>query len=331
MTTTTQTALVTGGAGFLGSHICERLIGEGKRVICFDNMMTGRRDNVAHLLSHADFRLIEADVCDGVPDQHVDEIWSLACPASPPAYQADPVHTMLTSVIGMRNCLEIARRTGARIFQASTSEIYGDPEIHPQVESYRGAVNPIGPRACYDEGKRAAEALCFDYWRKYGVEIKVARIFNTYGPRMCQTDGRVVSNFVVRALKDEPLEIYGDGAQTRSFCYVDDLVEGFFRLMRSGPEVTGPINIGNPGEFTVRELADIIIGMTGSSSVVSSKPLPTDDPRQRRPDIARAQNLLGWQPRVALREGLSRTISYFKRELALVAGSAVVQHRVAHT
>ena len=311
-----RTALVTGGAGFLGSHVCGRLLDEGATVVCIDNMWTGRLANIAPLLPHPNFTLIEADVCDGLPQHPIDEIWNLACPASPPSYQSDPVRTMMTNVLGMRNCLELARRTGARVFQASTSEIYGDPDVHPQIESYRGAVNPIGPRACYDEGKRAAEALCFDYWRTYGVEIKVARIFNTYGPHMDRNDGRVVSNFIVRALQDEPLELYGDGSQTRSFCYVDDLVEGFFRLMRSGIEITGPVNLGNPVEFTVRELAGIIMNKIGSSSTIKCSPLPTDDPRQRRPDISLAAQRFRWQPRIALHDGLSQTIDYFRCELA---------------
>jgi UDP-glucuronate decarboxylase len=273
--------------------------------------MTGRRDNIEHLLSNPRFQLVIADVCEPLPDIEVDEIWNLACPASPPRYQADPVHTMLTSVLGTRNCLELARRAGARLFHASTSEVYGDPQVHPQPETYTGSVNTIGPRACYDEGKRAAESLCFDYSRTYGVEIKVVRIFNTYGPRMDPQDGRVVSNFIVRALKGEPLEIYGDGRQTRSFCYVDDLIDGFLRLMRSAPEITGPINIGNPGEFTVGELADLVLEMTGSSSPVRSVAAAVDDPKQRKPDITRASEHLGWTPRVPLRAGLERTIAYF--------------------
>ena len=315
-------ALVTGGAGFLGSHVCDRLIGEGVEVICIDNFLTGRRANIHHLLRSPKFSLIEADISEYLPDEDVDEVWNLACPASPPSYQADPVQTMLTSVIGTKKCLDLARKTGARMFQASTSEVYGDPEVHPQVESYRGQVNPIGPRACYDEGKRAAEALCFDYWRVYGVEIKVARIFNTYGPRMDPKDGRVVSNFIVQALTGNSVEVYGDGSQTRSFCYVEDLIDGFFRLVRSEPEVTGPINIGNPGEFTVFELADMVINMTRSPSIVANKPLPADDPRQRRPDITLAEKILGWTPKVALREGLSATIAYFKSELALPSAVA---------
>jgi UDP-glucuronate decarboxylase len=316
MSANKRTALVTGGAGFLGSHVCERLLGEDMTVVCVDSLWTGRRINIAHLLAHPDFSFIEADICDGLPRGPFHEIWNLACPASPPSYQSDPVHTMMTNVLGMGNCLDLARRTGARVFQASTSEVYGDPDVHPQIESYRGAVSPIGPRACYDEGKRAAEALCFDYRRSYGIEIKVARIFNTYGPHMDRNDGRVVSNFIVRALQGEPLELYGDASQTRSFCYVDDLVEGFFRLMRSGIEITGPVNLGNPVEFTVRELAEMVIDTIGSSSTITYRPLPTDDPRQRRPDISLAGRYFNWQPRISLRDGLIRTIDYFRDELA---------------
>jgi UDP-glucuronate decarboxylase len=311
------TIMVTGGAGFLGSHVCDRLIAEGAHVICVDNLMTGRRANVAHLRSSTRFDLIEADIATALPQINVDEIWNLACPASPPSYQMDPVHTMLTNVMGMKNCLDLALNTGARVFQASTSEVYGDPEVHPQIESYRGQVNPIGPRACYDEGKRAAETLCFDYQRAYGVDIRVARIFNTYGPRMDPRDGRVVSNFIVQALLGEPLELYGDGSQTRSFCYVDDLVEGFFRLMRSQTAQSSPINLGNPGEFTMRELAELVIVMTGSSSTITTRPLPIDDPKQRRPDIGMAGTLLGWKPEIPLKEGLFRTIAHFSSELWL--------------
>jgi UDP-glucuronate decarboxylase len=306
-----RAALVTGGAGFLGSHLCDRLIANGFHVICQDNLQTGRLDNIDHLLSNPRFEFIERDICDGVPDVAVDEIWNLACPASPPRYQMNPVHTMMTSVMGARHCLELARKTQARVFQASTSEIYGDPLVHPQAETYVGAVNPIGPRACYDGGKRAAEALFFDYARTYGVQIKVVRIFNTYGPRLDPDDGRVVSNFIVRALKGEPLELYGDGRQTRSFCYVDDLIDGFLRLMRSPRDITGPINIGNPTEFTVRELADLVLRMTGSKSFVTTTEAKVDDPKQRRPDIGRAESLLSWAPNVALEAGLKRTIAYF--------------------
>ncbi|WP_061117967.1 MULTISPECIES: UDP-glucuronic acid decarboxylase family protein [unclassified Caballeronia] len=309
--------MVTGGAGFLGSHVCDRLVREGKQVVCVDNFMTGRRANVAHLRASPHFTLIEADISVSLPQIDVSEIWNLACPASPPTYQVDPVHTMLTNVMGMKNCLDLAYDTGARVFQASTSEVYGDPEVHPQVESYRGKVNPVGPRACYDEGKRAAETLCFDYRRMYGTDVRVARIFNTYGPRMDPQDGRVVSNFVVQALRGDPLEIYGDGSQTRSFCFVDDLVEGFFRIMRAPEAPQGPVNLGNPGEFTMRELAELVIGITGTSSTLTNKPLPVDDPKQRRPDIGIAQSLLGWKPQIPLREGLSSTIAYFSAELWL--------------
>ncbi len=304
--------LVTGGAGFLGSHVCDRLIGEGRQVVCFDNYLTGSGSNVAHHRGDKRFSVIEGDVRTALPEGDFDEIWNLASPASPPQYQADPVGTMMINVVGMQRVLELARTCGARVFQASTSEVYGDPEVHPQVETYRGAVNPIGPRACYDEGKRAAETLCFDYHRAHGVDIRVVRIFNTYGPRMDPKDGRVVSNFIVNALKGRPLELYGGGRQTRSFCYRDDLVDGFFKLMRHDSCI-GPVNIGNPNEFTVRELADIVIEMTGSRSGVIDRPMPADDPRQRRPDITLARETLHWQPKIELREGLERTIAYFAR------------------
>ena len=302
--------LVTGGAGFLGSAVCDRLIAEGAQVVCVDNLLTGRRKNIEHLIASSRFTFIEGDVRTDLPEGPFNEIWNLASPASPPQYQADPVGTLLINVNGMHNVLELARRCGARVFQASTSEVYGDPEVHPQTESYKGSVNMIGPRACYDEGKRAAETLCFDYQRTYGVEIRVVRIFNTYGPRMDPKDGRVVSNFVVNALAGKPLELYGGGVQTRSFCYRDDLVEGFFRLMNH-PTLTGPINIGNPNEFTIRELADLVLEMTGSTSGLIEKPLPADDPKQRRPDISHARELLGWEPKIQLREGLERTIAHF--------------------
>lgn len=311
----TRKALVLGGAGFLGSHVCRRLLAEGLEVLCLDNLQTGRLKNIEALIAGPGFTFIEADIRDPLPDLDFAEIWNLACPASPPHYQRDPVDTLLINVVGMKNVLDHARKSGARVFQASTSEIYGDPDVHPQKESYRGAVNPIGPRACYDEGKRAAETLCFDYHRMYGVEIKVVRIFNTYGPNMDPEDGRVVSNFIVHALKGEPLELYGGGTQTRSFCYVDDLVDGFFHLMRSDASITGPVNIGNPGEFTVKELAEIVIEMTESSSTIIDRPLPVDDPLQRRPDISLAGKLFGWAPKVALREGLARSIPYFAGEL----------------
>lgn len=313
-----RTALVAGGSGFLGSHLCDHLIEDGYRVICLDNFCTGRLSNISHLLGDDKFELLSADICDVLPSMEVDEVWNLACPASPPRYQIDPVHTMLTSVVGTKNLLDIARACGARFFQASTSEIYGDPEVHPQPEDYTGSVNTIGPRACYDEGKRAAETLCFDYHRMYGVEIRVVRIFNTYGPRMDPEDGRVVSNFIVKALKGEPLELYGSGAQTRSFCYVDDLIAGFVRLMRS-EGVTGPVNIGNPGEFTVRELAEIVIEKLGSPSQIVNVPATMDDPQQRRPDISLAKEKLDWEPRIALHDGLNMTANYFREEVAHAA------------
>lgn len=303
--------LVTGGAGFLGSHLCERLLSEGTEVLCVDSFYSGTRDNIRHLLDHPHFEVLRHDV--SVPLMvEVDEIYNLACPASPLHYQRDPIYTMKTSVLGTMNMLGLAKRTGARIFQASTSEVYGDPEVHPQDESYWGHVNPVGIRSCYDEGKRAAETLFFDYHRMHGVRIKVARIFNTYGPRMHPNDGRVVSNFVVQALRGEALTIYGEGNQTRSFCYVEDLIEGFVRLMGSRDEVTGPVNLGNPVEFTIRELADLVTEMSGSATTVSSLPLPSDDPTQRRPDIDKARALLGWEPKIALRDGLAKTIDYFR-------------------
>ncbi len=307
-----KTILVTGGAGFLGSHLCDRLLAQGHHVICLDSFLTAGRDNLLHLKDERNFSLIEQDVIHPVAIEHVDEIYNLACPASPLHYQHDPIHTMQTSVIGALNVLELARRTGARIFQASTSEVYGDPHVHPQTEAYLGNVNTIGPRACYDEGKRAAETLFFDYHRCYGVEIKVVRIFNTYGPRMAANDGRVVSNFIVQALRGEDLTIYGDGSQTRSFCYVDDLVEGFIRLMGSEAGVLGPVNLGNPGEFTMLELATQVLKLTGSTSKLSFQELPQDDPKQRRPDITRARETLGWAPTVELEAGLKRTIAYFR-------------------
>jgi len=308
-----QRILVTGGAGFLGSFLCERLIADGHDVLCVDNFFTGSRDNVLHLLDDHRFELIRHDVTFPLYVE-VDRIYNLACPASPRHYQFDPVATVKTNVHGAINMLGLAKRTRARIFQASTSEVYGDPMVHPQVEGYRGSVNPIGPRACYDEGKRCAETLFFDYHRQYGVDIRVARIFNTYGPRMHPDDGRVVSNFIMQALRGEPVTLYGDGSQTRSFCYVDDLIEGFVRLMAVEGE-TGPVNLGNPHEFTVRELAELVIELTGSRSRLVLKPLPQDDPMQRRPDIGRARELLGWQPTIALREGLARTIAHFESVL----------------
>lgn len=305
--------LVTGGAGFLGSHLIDRLIEAGHEVLCVDNLFTGTKRNIDHLHAEPRFEFMRHDITFPLYVE-VDEIYNLACPASPIHYQHDPVQTTKTSVIGAINMLGLAKRVKAKIFQASTSEIYGDPSVHPQDETYWGNVNPIGPRSCYDEGKRCAETLFFDYHRQHGLEIKVARIFNTYGPRMHHADGRVVSNFAVQALSDEALTIYGDGSQTRSFCYVDDLVEGFLRLMDTGPEVTGPINIGNPNEFTIRELAQKTIEKVGRGSIVE-KPLPQDDPKQRRPDITKAKTLLDWTPTVQLDEGLGRTIEYFRERL----------------
>lgn len=302
--------LVTGGAGFLGSHLCDRLIARGDTVLCVDNFFTGSRDNVLHLLTHPQFEFMRHDVT--LPLQvEVDEIYNLACPASPIHYQLDPIQTLKTSVLGALNMLDLATRIRARIFQASTSEVYGDPDVHPQTESYWGRVNPIGIRSCYDEGKRAAETLFFDYHRKYGLEIKVARVFNTYGPRMHPHDGRVVSNFIVQALRGEDITLYGDGSQTRSFCFADDLVEGFLRLMDSASPVIGPVNLGNPNEFTIRELAERVLALTGSRSRLVFRPLPADDPKQRQPDIGVAQRELGWQPAVQLDDGLQRTIGYF--------------------
>lgn len=302
--------LVTGGAGFLGSHLCERLLNEGHAVICCDNFFTGSRDNVNHLLQDSSFQLIAHDVCQSA-DFDVDAIYNLACPASPVHYQYDPVKTIKTNVHGAINMLELAQKRGARILQASTSEVYGDPHVHPQKEEYWGNVNPIGIRSCYDEGKRCAETLFFDFHRQFGLPIKVARIFNTYGPRMHPNDGRVVSNFIVQALKNEPITIYGEGTQTRSFCYVDDLIEGLILLMNSPSAFTGPVNLGNPVEFEIRELAQLVIEMTGSQSQIRFLPLPSDDPKQRKPDIALAKAQLGWQPKAQLREGLQKTIAYF--------------------
>ena len=302
--------LVTGGAGFLGSHLCDRLIKDGNDVICLDNLFTGSKDNIRHLLGSPYFEFIRHDITQPVYIE-CDQIYNLACPASPKWYQKDPIYTFQTSVYGAMNCLGLAKRTGARVLQASTSEIYGDPDIHPQPESYWGNVNTIGIRSCYDEGKRAAETLFFDYHRKHDIEIKVMRIFNTYGPRMDTGDGRVVSNFIVQALKGDDITIYGDGEQTRSFCYVDDLIEGMVRLMNSRAGFTGPVNIGNPGEFSIRELADLIIELTGSKSGIINKPLPSDDPKQRKPLIDLARKELNWEPSVQLREGLVRTIAYF--------------------
>ncbi len=303
--------LVTGGAGFLGSHLCERLLREGNDVICLDNLFTGNKDNIRHLLGNQYFEFIRHDIVQPIVLE-VDQIYNLACPASPIHYQFNPIKTTKTSVLGAMNMLGLAKRVHARILQASTSEVYGDPEVHPQPESYRGCVNPIGIRSCYDEGKRVAETLFFDYHRVHGVEIKVMRIFNTYGPKMHPSDGRVVSNFIVQALKGDDITIYGDGSQTRSFCYVDDLIEGMIRLMNSRAEFTGPVNIGNPGEFTIRQLAELIIKLTGSSSKLVFQPLPSDDPLQRKPVIDLAEKELEWKPTVPLEEGLQKTIEYFK-------------------
>lgn len=307
----TKRILITGGAGFLGSHLCDRLVAEGHEVICVDNFFTGSRQNVAHLLPHPSFELIRHDVTFPLFIE-VDEIYNLACPASPIHYQHDPVQTTKTSVHGAINMLGLAKRLGAKILQASTSEIYGDPDVHPQPEDYWGRVNPIGPRSCYDEGKRCAETLFFDYHRQHGLRIKVARIFNTYGPRMHPADGRVVSNFIVQALRGEPITLYGNGQQTRSFCYVDDLIDGLIRLMNSPDEVTGPINIGNPVEFSMRELASLVVDQTDSKSEFVHQPLPVDDPKQRQPVIAQAKEHLGWEPKVSLSEGLAPTIQYFR-------------------
>jgi UDP-glucuronate decarboxylase len=306
--------LVTGGAGFIGSFLCERLLDRGYDVLCVDNFFTGRRGNVAHLTGHPRFELMRHDVTFPLYVE-VDEIFNLACPASPIHYQFDPVQTTKTSVHGAINMLGLAKRVKAKILQASTSEVYGDPGVHPQPEAYWGNVNPIGARSCYDEGKRCAETLFFDYRRQHGVQIKVARIFNTYGPRMHPNDGRVVSNFIVQALRNQPITLYGDGSQSRSFCFVEDLVEGLMALMDTGPEVTGPINLGNPGEFTIRELAELVIELTGSRSRLILCDLPEDDPRQRRPVIDQARDALGWKPTIALRDGLQRTIPYFDRLL----------------
>jgi UDP-glucuronate decarboxylase len=314
MALTRTRILVTGGAGFLGSHLCERLLADGNDVLCVDNYFTGRKDNIAHLLANPHFEAMRHDVTFPLYVE-VDQIYNLACPASPVHYQFDPVQTTKTSVIGAINMLGLAKRIGAKILQASTSEVYGDPTVHPQTEAYRGNVNPLGPRACYDEGKRCAETLFFDYHRQHRVRIKVVRIFNTYGPRMHPNDGRVVSNFILQALRNEDITLYGDGNQTRAFCFVDDLVEGFVRLMATGPDITGPINIGNPHEIPVRELAERIIRLTGASSSIVHRPLPEDDPLQRCPDITMAQNVLGWQPTVELDAGLSKTVAYFKQML----------------
>lgn len=307
--------LITGGAGFIGSHLCDRLIAEGNDVICLDNYFTGSKDNVRHLIGNDHFELVRHDVVEPYLAE-VDQIFNLACPASPPHYQYNPIKTMKTSVMGAINMLGLAKRVNARILQASTSEVYGDPAIHPQVETYWGNVNPIGLRSCYDEGKRCAETMCMDYHRRHGVKVKIIRIFNTYGPRMNPDDGRVVSNFIVQALKNEPITIYGDGNQTRSFQYVDDLIEAMVRMMATADDVTGPVNTGNPGEFTMLELAQKVIDLTGSRSEIVHQPLPSDDPKQRKPDITRAGQLLdGWRPVITLEEGLKKTIPYFEQLL----------------
>jgi UDP-glucuronate decarboxylase len=311
MRTVAKRVLVTGGAGFLGSHLCERLLAHGDDVLCVDNYFTGRKDNIAHLLQETNFEAMRHDVTFPLYVE-VDEIYNLACPASPIHYQFDPVQTTKTSVIGAINMLGLAKRVKAKILQASTSEVYGDPIVHPQQESYRGNVNPIGPRACYDEGKRCAETLFFDYHRQHKVPIRVVRIFNTYGPRMHPNDGRVVSNFIVQALRNQPITLYGDGSQTRAFCYVDDLIDGFLKMMQASDDTIGPMNLGNPVETSVAELATLIIELTGSRSKITYRPLPVDDPVQRCPDISQAQGTLGWQPQMPLRNGLQRTIAYFE-------------------
>ena len=307
-------SLISGGAGFLGSHLCDALIKHGHDVLCVDNFFTGSKDNVSHLMSSSKFELMRHDVTFPLYVE-VDQIYNLACPASPIHYQLDPVQTTKTSVHGAINMLGLAKRTGARILQASTSEVYGDPEVHPQTEDYWGRVNPIGIRSCYDEGKRCAETLFFDYFRQHHLEIKVMRIFNTYGPRMHPNDGRVVSNFIVQALQNKPITIYGDGSQTRSFCYVSDLIEGMIKFMDSDKTITGPMNIGNPNEFTMLELAELVLRLTSSQSKIIFKPLPEDDPRQRQPNISLAKNKLGWEPKIKLEDGLKETIKYFREVL----------------
>ena len=305
--------LITGGAGFLGSHLCDRLIEQGNEVICLDNFFTGRKANIQHLVGNPRFELVRHDVIDPFKFE-VDRIYNLACPASPPHYQYNPIKTMKTSVVGAINCLGLAKRVKARVFQASTSEVYGDPNVHPQPEAYWGHVNPIGLRSCYDEGKRAAETLFFDYHRENGVDIRVIRIFNTYGPRMLPDDGRVVSNFIVQALQGKDLTVYGEGSQTRSFCYVDDLVDGFMRFMEQ-EKIVGPMNLGNPGEFTMLQLAELVLKKVGGKSKITHQSLPSDDPKQRRPDISLAKETLGWEPKVPLEQGIERTITYFKNAL----------------
>lgn len=308
-------AVVTGGAGFLGSHLCDRLIDQKIEVVCIDDFSSGRFANIRQLLGNPGFSLVEQNVCETLPDIDADEVWNLACPASPRQYQDDPIQTMLTNVLGTRNALELARGNNARFFQASTSEVYGDPELHPQPESYRGRVNTAGPRACYDEGKRAAEALCFDYRRQYGLDIRVARIFNTYGPRMDPGDGRVISNFIVAAIRNEPLDIYGSGEQTRSFCYVDDLIDGFLSFMRTERAGGGPVNLGNPDEITISELAKLVLDLSGSDASLVTRPAAEDDPKLRKPDIGLARDALQWTPAISLREGLEQTFEYFQSEI----------------
>jgi len=315
MTIATGRVLVTGGSGFIGSHLCERLLNDGYDVLCVDNYYSSTKDNIAHLLDHPRFEVMRHDVTFPLYVE-VDEIYHLACPASPIHYQRDPVQTTKTAVHGSINMLGLAKRTGAKILLTSTSEVYGDPLVHPQTEDYWGNVNPIGPRACYDEGKRAAETLFFDYNRQHNLKIKVVRLFNTYGPRMHPYDGRVVSNFVVSALNNQPLPVYGEGQQTRSFCYIDDLVDGLIAMMSSGDEVTGPINLGNPGEFTIAQLAELVIEQTGTTAGISYFPLPQDDPVRRQPDITRAKETLGWAPTIPLAEGLTRTIEFFRSTLS---------------
>ena len=305
--------LITGGAGFLGSHLCDRLIEQGNEVICLDNFFTGRKANIQHLVGNPRFELVRHDVIDPFKFE-VDRIYNLACPASPPHYQYNPIKTMKTSVVGAINCLGLGKRVKARVFQASTSEVYGDPNVHPQPEAYWGHVNPIGLRSCYDEGKRAAETLFFDYHRENGVDIRVVRIFNTYGPRMLPDDGRVVSNFIVQALQGKDLTVYGEGSQTRSFCYVDDLIDGFMRFMEQ-EKIVGPMNLGNPGEFTMLQLAELVLKKVGGKSKITHLPLPSDDPKQRRPDISLAKETLGWEPKVPLEQGIEKTIAYFKSAL----------------
>ena len=311
-----KTILVTGGAGFLGSHLCERLLEQGHEVLCLDNFFTGSKDNIAHLLGHPRFELIRHDIVQPI-FLEVDQIYNFACPASPVHYQYNPVKTVKTNVMGTIHMLGLAKRVRARMLQASTSEVYGDPEEHPQRETYWGKVNPIGPRSCYDEGKRVSETLVMDYHRQNGVDVRIVRIFNTYGPRMAIDDGRVVSNFIVQALRGEPLTVYGDGSQTRSFCYVSDLIDGCIRMMNA-EGLTGPVNLGNPSEFTIRQLAEKVIAMTGSKSEIVQRPLPKDDPVQRQPEISLAREKLGWEPKVSLEEGLARTIEYFRERLSVL-------------